>query len=866
MAPAGTWPFAGRADELREIEERLHRRRSVLLAGPAGVGKTRLAAEAARTAEGLHVVTLVASRPAASLPLAALAPLVDEDLGEGGLAAARRAVRDRSADGPLLVQLDDAQWLDDASAVLLHQLVAAHEITLLATLRSGTDAPEPVVALWKDGLVDRIDVEALDREATRHLLESATGALVDPATAARVFERTEGNALFVRELVDEAYRRGLTQFADGVWSLSAMPPSTGRVQELLAGRLAELTEDQREALELVVLGEPIAMASLLEVVPARSLEALESEGLLRVASDEGGDLVRPAHPLHADAVRAGLPELRRRRLLGTLADLVQREGGARQALRLVLLHLEAGATDIDPTLLREAAIEARFGYEGETAERVARAAYAADPTFEAAQVLADVLGERGAHDEQETVLRAAEPLVVDDEQRAVVAMMLAVSRFWGKGDAPSAEAALLGAEDAVQDEGWWWEVRGLRATIASQSGDHRRALELLQDRPDRMPSARAEAQVALALAFALPGVGRGEEGIRLIDEATASRSRIGPQLSLYQVGLLAAARSMALVGLGRLQEAQEVAELGHAVAVDVGDPSGQAFFASTLGWVEVNQGRLLSAMRHYREAAAVFLRGGSRGPARWALGGLLLAAAWARDREAAEEAARALDTAGPHPAGLFDVAIGRALGWARVAAADPEAGRAEIVSAAQLAAGRGLPPEEASCLHDLARLGNVESAERLAELAESCDGDLVATMASHAAGLRSRDPDALAAASEAFEGMGFVLKAAEAAMGASEAAAAGGDQRRATRLGTRAAELSARCETPSTPALAKASGPVPLTNREREIALLAAEGLASRVIAERLFLSTRTVDNHLARIYAKLGVSGRSALAEALGT
>jgi DNA-binding CsgD family transcriptional regulator len=53
---------------------------------------------------------------------------------------------------------------------------------------------------------------------------------------------------------------------------------------------------------------------------------------------------------------------------------------------------------------------------------------------------------------------------------------------------------------------------------------------------------------------------------------------------------------------------------------------------------------------------------------------------------------------------------------------------------------------------------------------------------------------------------------------------------------------------------------VPLTDREREIALLAAAGHPSRAIAERLYLSVRTVDNHLARIYDKLGVSSRADL------
>jgi DNA-binding CsgD family transcriptional regulator len=57
---------------------------------------------------------------------------------------------------------------------------------------------------------------------------------------------------------------------------------------------------------------------------------------------------------------------------------------------------------------------------------------------------------------------------------------------------------------------------------------------------------------------------------------------------------------------------------------------------------------------------------------------------------------------------------------------------------------------------------------------------------------------------------------------------------------------------------------VPLTNREREIAQLAADGLPSRVIAERLYVSVRTVDNHLGRIYTKLGVAGRSELRDIL--
>jgi DNA-binding CsgD family transcriptional regulator len=57
---------------------------------------------------------------------------------------------------------------------------------------------------------------------------------------------------------------------------------------------------------------------------------------------------------------------------------------------------------------------------------------------------------------------------------------------------------------------------------------------------------------------------------------------------------------------------------------------------------------------------------------------------------------------------------------------------------------------------------------------------------------------------------------------------------------------------------------VPLTPREREVVALAAGGLASKAIADRLYLSVRTVDNHLQRAYTKLGVTAREDLASAL--
>ena len=77
--------------------------------------------------------------------------------------------------------------------------------------------------------------------------------------------------------------------------------------------------------------------------------------------------------------------------------------------------------------------------------------------------------------------------------------------------------------------------------------------------------------------------------------------------------------------------------------------------------------------------------------------------------------------------------------------------------------------------------------------------------------------------------------------------------------------LAALCEGARTPALTAGSEATPLTRREREVAELAARGATSRDIAEKLFVSSRTVENHLQRAYEKLGVRGRADLATALG-
>lgn len=866
------WRLRGRDTELSELGVLLRGRRSALLAGPSGVGKTSLAMATAAELEpsGWAVVRVVAGQPTASVPLGAFAVLLPPARlpPQGGVAASaqvRAGIVAIAGDGPALLVVDDAQWLDEASAVVLHQLAAQGHITVLATLRTGVLAPAPVTALWKDGLVERVDVAPLGDAAVREVLEAALDGPVETLTASRLWRRCSGNVLYLRELVGEAERLGSLQQRDGLWCIDTLPPGSPRLAELVRARLGALDEPARAALELVAVGEPVRLGMLDEVVDRSTLERLESSGQIVVdgSGDEG--VVRPAHPLFGDVVRAGLPELLRHRLMGTLADLLERRGATSRddIIRLALWRLDSGG-HASPELLLEAARQAHFAFDGTAAERLARAAWAADHGFEAARVLADVLFGRGQFVEREALLAEVDAVATTDEQRALVAAARAVGLFWGLADADAADAVLIAAEGEVTDPEWWSELRATRATLVGQTGRHRDVLALLTDVPEHR-GGRARLQAALAEAFALPGIGRGEDAVARIDAALSAAAELGPQQTLFTAGLLLSPKAMALAGLGRLDEAAAIASSALEAAIDAGNRPAEAFLGTTLGWVQLNEGLLLSAQRTYREAAAAFRANSHHGPVRWALGGLLFAAAQARDTEVLGVAARALDALDPHPAALFDTTISRAHAWAAVVEGDPERARRLLRQAASSARSRGAVVEEAWALHDLARLGCAdEIADRLRSLAAAAQGDLVGVLADDAAGLATGDPEALGDTAERFSTLGFNLRAAESAMAASEASARAHDQRRATRWARRATELAARCEAPAVVELAGAAGTAPLTHREREIALLAADGLASRVIAERLYVSVRTVDNHLGRIYSKLGLTSRAELAELL--
>jgi DNA-binding NarL/FixJ family response regulator len=164
-------------------------------------------------------------------------------------------------------------------------------------------------------------------------------------------------------------------------------------------------------------------------------------------------------------------------------------------------------------------------------------------------------------------------------------------------------------------------------------------------------------------------------------------------------------------------------------------------------------------------------------------------------------------------------------------------------------------------LHAAARFGDRSSLQRLVDVAKGIDGPLAAVDADHAAGLLNGDADAVFSAAQQFEHAGALLSAADAAAQAAALFDAAGDRRNAVDAAASADRLAAACGGVQTPELLVASNPLPLSVREREIAHLVAQGLSNREIAERLVVSTRTVESHIYKACIKVDVSDREGLA-----
>ena len=170
-----------------------------------------------------------------------------------------------------------------------------------------------------------------------------------------------------------------------------------------------------------------------------------------------------------------------------------------------------------------------------------------------------------------------------------------------------------------------------------------------------------------------------------------------------------------------------------------------------------------------------------------------------------------------------------------------------------------------ACLQAALQWGVVDGLDdivkRTRELADELALPLADAVASHAESLRAHCGDGLLRASRAYEAIGDRCTAADTAAQAAAEFTAAQHRGRAQLAASVAEQLAHDCGGLCTPATRSAAAPVPLTGRQREVAELVAAGLTNKDIADRLYMSVRTVEGHLLRACQRLGVTKRGELA-----
>ncbi|RZS87498.1 regulatory LuxR family protein [Motilibacter rhizosphaerae] len=877
---AAHWPLVGRQAELEVAMDALAdpRVRVNVAVGLPGTGKTRFAEEVLALAGGRgHPVARVTASPGSrEVPLSALAHLAPAPAGTGAdplqvhrAAAAHARQRVRAAQGRRLVVLvDDLHLLDAASLAVLTRLLDDGLAFVLGTVRSGEPRDPALQALVHGDSALLTEIGDLGRAASRTLLHLALRGPVEAGTVEDLWAASLGNPFYLRELVLHGIRTGSLVQTAGVWRATGRLAAPARLTELMRLRLDGMPAAERAVLDLLAVqdglspDDVLALAGTPDHVGA-ALESLERSGLIRSELQQRRVVLHLAHPVYADTLRATTSELTARRLGTALARRIQALGARRpdDPVRVAGLLLDATGT-ADPHLLLEAARLARAAHDLDGVARFAGAALAHGDLGEAALLLGGALYELGRFAEADDALLRAQRTSTSEAQTVDMVQVRARLLLFGRVQPDDALDVVRSAAAGVRGPGLADELRALEAAVLVQAGRPGDALPLAQELSSAARSPRAAVLAGLAHAAALTLTGDPAAALAQARRGYAEHQRLGDLPALHP-SLHQAEEVLALQEAGRLAAAREVGERAYAGATADRAPFARLRLARLLGRGAVLEGAPRTALRWYLEALSLCRAYGFDGPRRVVLDHLAVAHALLGDPRAAEAALAERDSLPTQLQPYPEQALGSA--WASAAAADLPGARRTVELAVACAARTGDVSSERRLLHDLARLGApAEAATRLLELQSRGDSALATAYLLSATALQSRSAPALREAAEAFEELGARLYAAEAWTSAGVEHRRAGQPREAAWAVTRAARALEHCEGARTPLLLVADSHVPLTAREREVALLAARGRPSREIAEQLCLSVRTVDNHLQNVYGKLGIKGRADIGAAL--
>jgi DNA-binding CsgD family transcriptional regulator len=901
----------GRDPERARFGELLDGARSLrsavlVISGEPGVGKSALLEEARDLADGMTILSGGGVESETHLPFAALhqivrpvlhyvesLPQTQADALRGALGlvaggsdrflvslAALSLLAEAAERQPLLCLVDDAQWLDDASAdalVFVARRLDAEGIAMLFAAREGElrrfEAP---------GLPE-LHLGGLDPAAAGALIDRHAGVALSSEVRDRLVVETGGNPLALLELSPALTDAQLS----GAEAMLAPIPVSARVERAFLARVDRLPEESQTLLLVAAADDTGELATVLRAaaqlgaVP-EALDNAEQAGLAHVR----GTRLELRHPLVRSAVYQAAPLSKRQAAHGAIASALDGEVDAdRRAW-----HRAAASVEPDPSVVEEleqAAQRARrrSGFAAASLAFERAAALTPDEEHRARRLIAAAENAwfAGGAERALMLLEGARPLVTEPIQRADIDRFLGLIEMTRGVPADACQFLLRAATEVAPIDGeralQLLNIAGLAAAYAGDReagvaiGEVARGLTV-----EETPSVRMLAQLLIGLGAHAQGdfaeaAPRLREALGLAEELDDDAAGDQP------VALLFAGR--AALYLGDDQAAYRTHHEAAARARESGALSIVTQILPRLATAELWAGRWPSAAANAREGLQLAREIGQHDVVAQQLVMLaLLAAARGSEDECRSLAAESRELASARGLGivaelaqwaltLLELGLGRAeealrhcreisttmvVFWgaldrieAAIRAGDRETALAFLDVFEPWAESSGVAWPRAVVLHGRALLSEDENeaggfflaaldahaeAARPFELArtELAYGEFL-RRARHRVEARKH----LQAALDGFEGLGAMLWAERA------------------RVELRASGQTARKRDPSTRA--------ELTVQELQIARFVADGLTNREVAAQLFLSPRTIDFHLRNVYKKLGISSRTVLA-----
>ena len=913
----------GRDAELAVVEEFLtlasEASATLVVEGEPGIGKTTLWQEAVRRADerGMRVLS---SRPGPSetrLTFVALGDfLAAVDSGilselpppqlraldvallrsdPEGSAPEQRAVataflsvlRLLSLASPVVVAVDDLQWLDTSSRRVLEfamRRLSSEPVGFLGTVRLDGSAGQAVAVEW----VRRARLSPLTLAALHEILKDELGRTFPRPTLVRIERTSSGNPLFALELA-----RALVEQDEPVRGSGPLPVP-GDLTELIAGRLRRLSATTRDAL-LVASALP---QPTLDVLDRDAIARAEAAGVVRVDQQRR---VFFTHPLLAMSVYGSATESRRREVHRELADrVVDPEERAR--------HLALAAEVPDEAVahaLAEAAQAARDRGAADAAiELLELACDLTPPDREDALYprrleLGRYLAEAGDPERAGSMLRDVAENALLGPLRARALLLLA----FGSETSDAGEVATDLCEQALGHAGDDVDLRTEILAAASRMYDfdverkvtYAQAAMELAERGGASAQLQAYALLAFAEAEFFAGRGISYEAFDRAAELESDAALDGglrPARATHRVHHYSDIRPSArLLGIlqiyaDELDAARREFEVEREVALEHGDEVQLGRTLIRLAIIELRAGDWNLADRHLQEASSVLERTKQEALRRW-----MLATAASLDtlrgrvdeaRDAGERALALATYAGAHwqigechaALGLLDLSLDH------LTAAAANFDRASEINDHIGPKEPRLLRFQADHIETLVALGELDRAATALERLEQ-QGQATASAWALATGARCRglvcsalgDLDGAARSLEQalveHERLPIPFERGRTLLAAGQVHRRRNERRLARDALTRSIATFEELGSPLWAEKAHAeirrlglrrSAPDELTATEETVASLAASGLRNREIAERMFVSPKTVEANLSRVYRKLGIHSRAEL------